>query len=105
MFKNLGHLVPCIYLLSFQDPCLISNVTGYEPYENLTDIEGAIKWPDYYNVPVEDKDKTNALLGYVSYFRFQGPVVQSIVSLTSSLVVKMLIVLISTQVFLLKKCE
>ena len=39
----------------------------------------------------------------------QGSVVQSIVSLTSSLVVKMLTVLVSTmsysQVFLLKKCE
>ena len=39
----------------------------------------------------------------------QGPVVQSIVSLTSSLVVKMLTVLVSTisslQLFLLKKCE
>ena len=38
-----------------------------------------------------------------------GPVVQSIVSLTSSLVVKMLTVLVSkisnSQVFLLKKCE
>ena len=39
----------------------------------------------------------------------QGPVVQSIVSLTSLLVVKILTVLVSTisnsQVFLLKKCE
>ena len=39
----------------------------------------------------------------------QGPVVQSIVSLTSSLVVKILIVLVSTisnsQAFLLKKCK
>ena len=38
-----------------------------------------------------------------------GPVVQSIVSLTSSLVVKMLTILVSTisnsQIFLLKKCE
>ena len=38
-----------------------------------------------------------------------GPVVQSIVCLTSSLVVKMLTVLVSTisnsQLFLLKKCE
>ena len=38
-----------------------------------------------------------------------GPVVQSIISLTSSLVVRMLTVLVSTisnsQVFLLKKCE
>ena len=40
---------------------------------------------------------------------YLGPVVQSIFSLTSSLVVKMLTVLVSTvsnsQVFLLKKCE
>ena len=39
----------------------------------------------------------------------KGPVVQSFVSLTSSLVVKILTVLVSTisnsQVFLLKKCE
>ena len=39
----------------------------------------------------------------------QGPVVQSTISLTSSLVVKMLTILVSTisnsQVFLLKKCE
>ena len=36
----------------------------------------------------------------------QGPVVQSIISLTSSLVVKMLTVLVSnSQVFLLKKCK
>ena len=44
-----------------------------------------------------------------SAFDYQGPVVQSVVSLTSSLVVKMLTVLVSTisnsQVFLLKKCE
>ena len=42
-------------------------------------------------------------------FRNLGPVVQSIVSLTSSLVVKMLTVLVSTistsQVFLLEKSE
>ena len=41
--------------------------------------------------------------------KIQGPVVQSIVSLTSLLVVKMLTVLVSTisnsQVFLLKECE
>ena len=40
---------------------------------------------------------------------FLGPVVQSIVSLTSSLVVKMLTFLVSTisdsQISLLKKCE
>ena len=41
-----------------------------------------------------------------SFFKYQGPVVQSVVSLTSSLVVKILTVLVSTvsnsQVFLLK---
>ena len=39
----------------------------------------------------------------------KGPVIQSIVSLTSSLVLKILTILVSTisnsQVFLLKKCE
>ena len=45
----------------------------------------------------------------VASLKGQGPVVQSAVSLISSLVVKMLTVLVSTisnsQVFLLKKCE
>ena len=44
-----------------------------------------------------------------AFARFQGPVVQSIVGLMSSLRVKMLTVLVSTisnsQVFLLEKCE
>ena len=46
---------------------------------------------------------------FLVWMIYQGPVVQSIVSLTSSLVVKMLTVLVSKisdlQVFLLKKCE
>ena len=46
---------------------------------------------------------------HVAHFRNLGPIVQSIVSLTSLLVVKMLTVLVSTiyksQVVLLKKCE
>ena len=48
------------------------------------------------------------ILGAVSYYH-QGPVVQSIGSLTSLLVAKILTVLVSTiyksQVILLKKCE
>ena len=48
------------------------------------------------------------MLLHLLYYNIQGPVVQSIISLTSSLVVKMLTVLVSTisnsQVFLLKKC-
>ena len=46
---------------------------------------------------------------YRLHTRLQDPFIQSVVSLTSSLVVKMLTVLVSTksnlQVFLLKKCE
>ena len=42
-------------------------------------------------------------------FIYLGPVIQSIISLTSSLMVKMLTILVSTisksHVFLLKKCE
>ena len=57
------------HLLFFlQDPTLIYDVPNYEPYDNLTAIQGAIKWPDTYNAPNEDKDSTNALLGYVSVF-------------------------------------
>ena len=51
----------------------------------------------------------NTQLCVFEHFYSQGPVVQSAVSLTSSLVVKMLTVLVSTisnsYVFLLKKCE
>ena len=56
--------------------------------------------------------KTSALFKVsitIAAENIQGPVVQSIISLTSSLVVKVLTVLVSTisnpQVFLLKKCE
>ena len=48
-------------------------------------------------------------LYYYIYPKYQGPVVQSIISWTSSLVITMLTVLVSTisnwQIFLLKKCE
>ena len=53
--------------------------------------------------------RLDALADMGLHFLHLGPVVQSIVSLTSSLVVKMLNVLVSTisnsQVFLLQKCE
>ena len=46
---------------------------------------------------------------FLGKIKYQGPVVQSLLSFTSSLRVKMLTVLVSTisksQVFLLKKCE
>ena len=54
--------------------------------------------------------RTSFIVSFVMHWlKYQGPVVQSIVSLTSLLVVKMLTVLVSTvsnsQLFLLKKCE
>ena len=46
---------------------------------------------------------------HIQTVKIQGPVVQSIISLTNLLVVKMLTAVVSTiaksQVFLLKKCE
>ena len=56
---------------------------------------------------------TNKIIGHYIMYQWraniQGPVVQSIISLTSSLVVRILTVLVSTisnsQVFLQKKCE
>ena len=56
----------------------------------------------------------NRFIGKLDYsnvqkIAYQGPIVQSIISLTSSLVVKISTVLVSTisdsSVFLLKKCE
>ena len=56
-----------------------------------------------------DKKKKSSMASEERLFKDLGPVVQSIVSLTSSLVVKMLTDLVSTisnsQVFLQKKCE
>ena len=64
-------------------------------YRNKTIIAGTIY--------VED------VLCFQNYHIYLGPVVQSVLSLTSSLVVKMLTVLVNTisnsYVFLLKKCE
>ena len=55
-----------------------------------------------------NKNKTKNIIRMLSAI-ILGPVVQSMVSLTSSLLVKMLTVLVSTisnsKVFLLKKCE
>ena len=62
-----------------------------------------VAFPGYLHIYFWNIDRGKAILYHM------GPVVQSIVSLTSSLVVKMLTVLVSTipnsQVFLLKKCE
>ncbi|KAL5015728.1 hypothetical protein ScPMuIL_005317, partial [Solemya velum] len=47
------------------DPCLITNVSGYRPYEALSGVDGAIHWPVNYNVPANSKDDNNAVLGFV----------------------------------------
>ena len=60
-------------------------------------------------MPVLGKKKKNQHTKAPDKWSIQGPVVQSIVSLINSLVVKLLTVLVSiisnSQVFLLKKCE
>ena len=62
-----------------------------------------------FSMPAVELGNSNVRCASVIKFYNLGPVVQSIVSLTSSLVVKILTVLVSTisnsQVFLLKKCE
>ena len=68
---------------------------------------------EYFVIIISQQQKISWAKEKVSWphveSKIQGPVVQSVVSLTSSLVVKMLTVLVSTipnsQVFLLKKCE
>ena len=49
-----------------QDPALISNVTGYKPYELMMEKDGNIKWPTGYLIPANSSDEKGALLGYVS---------------------------------------
>jgi hypothetical protein len=49
-----------------QDPALISNVTGYKPYELMMQNDGNIKWPTGYLIPANSSDEKGALLGYVS---------------------------------------
>ena len=66
-------------------------------HENMYEVEvpqsGTSKYPKHFHGEIE---------------KYQSPVVPSIISLTSLLVVKMLTVLISisnSQIFLLKKCD
>ncbi|KAL4237199.1 hypothetical protein ACF0H5_005579 [Mactra antiquata] len=47
------------------DPALQSDVSNYEPYDNITNVKGSIMWPKDYKVSDDDQDSTGALLGYV----------------------------------------
>ncbi|XP_012944618.1 maltase-glucoamylase, intestinal [Aplysia californica] len=58
-----------IYIL---DPCLISNETGYVPYERMKAVDGNVKWHPDAQVPANRSDPNGAILGYVWP---QGPVV------------------------------
>lgn len=62
------HSFASIYIFIFwsiQDPTLISNVSGYEPYERIRAVRGSIMWPKNYNIPHDSSDN-GAVLGYVS---------------------------------------
>ncbi|OWF38082.1 sucrase-isomaltase, intestinal-like [Mizuhopecten yessoensis] len=45
------------------DPCFVSNVSGYEPYDRLSQIRGGVMW--HGGVENDTKDVTGAILGYV----------------------------------------
>lgn len=45
---------------------MISNVTGYKPYELMMQNDANIKWPSRYSIPANSSDEKGALLGYVS---------------------------------------
>ncbi|XP_041359340.1 maltase-glucoamylase, intestinal-like [Gigantopelta aegis] len=48
------------------DPALITNVSGYEPYNQMKTVHGNIQWPENSSsIPSDSKDDDNSLLGYV----------------------------------------
>lgn len=46
---------------------MITNVSGYEPYERMRDTNSNIKWPVGENVPAGSINEKRDLLGYVSF--------------------------------------
>lgn len=46
---------------------MISNVSGYEPYDRMKAVGGSIMWPKNYSIPPGSGDG-GALLGYVRFF-------------------------------------
>ncbi|XP_063403845.1 maltase-glucoamylase-like [Mytilus trossulus] len=51
--------------ITILDPALITNVTGYEPYDLMNQNDANIKWPENYNIPANSSNEKGALLGYV----------------------------------------
>lgn len=53
-------------MLTFvQDPCVITNVTNYEPYEKMKQVRANIVWPSDFTVPANSSDEDGSILGYV----------------------------------------
>lgn len=48
---------------------MISNVSGYEPYEEMNARDAFIMWPENYDVPENSSNERGALLGYVNKFK------------------------------------
>ncbi|ESP05177.1 hypothetical protein LOTGIDRAFT_102400, partial [Lottia gigantea] len=47
------------------DPCIVSNETNYQPYDDIRQISGSIMWPDNFNIPDGSADTDKAMFGYV----------------------------------------
>lgn len=67
IFSKGMFLAEVYFIFDTQDPCLITNESGYEPYDRLRNISGAVMWPDDLDGIDEYKDTDGAMLGYVSF--------------------------------------
>ena len=56
--------------LTLQDPCLITNVTNYEPFDLGLERDVFIKWSSMEDMPDDDFLETNttSMLGFVSSY-------------------------------------
>jgi len=62
----LAHGVVGMKCACSQDPCIITNVSGYEPYEKMKTAGGNIVWPHNFQIPANSSDDDGSMLGYVS---------------------------------------
>ena len=53
------------FSITFQDPALITNVSNYEPYSKIRDVNGYVNWPSDVIAPSDSTDNSGAMLGYV----------------------------------------
>ena len=53
---------------------MISNETNYDPYEQVSAVNGSIMWAqNEAHIPADSADSTGALLGYVSLLSLYPP--------------------------------